>query len=58
MTSSISEPPYISDFVEFEQHAAKLFRRQGWTVETAEINQPGYDLAVKKGPYIGAVQVK
>jgi cellulose biosynthesis protein BcsQ len=58
MTSSIAEPPYISDFVEFEQHVAKLFSRQGWTVETAEPNQVGYDLVVKKEKYVGAVQVK
>ncbi|ACK64458.1 restriction endonuclease [Rippkaea orientalis PCC 8801] len=48
----------IPDFVHFEQHVAKLFKRWGWTVETAKTNQPGYDLIVKRGNYTGAVQVK
>ena len=52
------ESPYIQDFAHFEQHVAKLFIKAGWTVETAKINQPGYDLIVKKGKYFGAVQVK
>ncbi|HAC64767.1 MAG TPA: restriction endonuclease [Cyanothece sp. UBA12306] len=48
----------ISDFIHFEQHIAKLFTRLGWDVETAKPNQKGYDLVVKKGQHIGAVQVK
>ena len=55
---SISEPPYISNFVEFEQQVAKLFRRHGWKVETPTPNQIGYDLVVRKENYAGAVQVK
>ncbi len=46
------------DYVHFEQHAAKLFSRMGWTVETPKANQQGYDLIVKQDKYIGAVQVK
>lgn len=58
MASSIVEPPYISDFIQFEQHVAKLFSRLGWTVETAKTNQEGYDIIVKRKHIIGAVQVK
>ncbi|MGL5921696.1 nucleotide-binding protein [Chroococcidiopsis sp.] len=47
-----------SNFVEFEQHVAKLFHKGGWTVETPKANQPGYDLAIRKGDLVAAVQVK
>ena len=57
MTSSV-EPPYLQDFAQFEQYVARLFVRAGWQVETAKPNQPEYDLIIKKGRYIGAVQVK
>ncbi|BAY24706.1 restriction endonuclease [Calothrix sp. NIES-2100] len=57
MQSSV-EPAYIQDFIHFEQHVAKLIHRAGWTVETAKPNQRGYDLAIKKDNFVGAVQVK
>lgn len=47
-----------SNFVEFEQHVAKLFHKGGWTVETPKANQTGYDLAIRKGDMVAAVQVK
>lgn len=46
------------DFVHFEQRVARLFHRDGWTVETPKQNQPGYDLVVSKGDIVSAVQVK
>ncbi|OUL26485.1 restriction endonuclease [Nostoc sp. T09] len=57
MPSSL-EQEYIQDFTHFEQHVAKLIYRAGWKVETAKPNQRGYDLVVKKGNLVGAVQVK
>lgn len=57
MPSSV-EPPYIQDFTHFEQHVARIFYRNGWTVVTAEQNQPGYDLVVSKEDIVAAVQVK
>jgi hypothetical protein len=56
--SSSFEPPFINSFTEFEQHVAKLFHKGGWTVETPKQNQPGYDLVIKKGDTVAAVQVK
>ncbi len=56
--SSPSESSFIKDFVQFEQHVAQLFQREGWTVETAKSNQANYDLVVKKENQVGAVQVK
>ncbi|MEH2409710.1 nucleotide-binding protein [Nostoc sp.] len=56
--SSPLEPQFIRSFPEFEQHVAKLIHKADWTVETAKINQPGYDLVVKKGNLVGVVQVK
>ncbi|MGL5805472.1 MAG: AAA family ATPase [Xenococcaceae cyanobacterium] len=56
--SRVNEPEHIVDFQHFEQHVAKLFIRGGWTVETAKLNQPGYDLIVKKDKHVAAVQVK
>lgn len=56
--SSCFEPPFINSFTEFEQHVAKLFHKGGWTVETPKQNQPGYDLVIKKGDIVAAVQVK
>ncbi|WP_414563882.1 MULTISPECIES: AAA family ATPase [unclassified Anabaena] len=57
MPSSL-EPQFIQDFTHFEQHVAKLIHKAGWTVETAKVNQPGYDLVVTKGDIVVAVQVK
>lgn len=57
MPSSL-EPPYIQDFTHFEQHVARIFHRNGWTVVTPKQNQVAYDLVVSKGSFIGAVQVK
>ncbi|MUG95691.1 AAA family ATPase [Scytonema sp. UIC 10036] len=42
----------------FEQHVAKLLHRAGWVVEPAKKNQTVYDLIVKKGNLVVAVQVK
>ena len=53
-----SMPEEIPDFQHFEQHVAKVFIKAGCTVETAKNNQPGYDLIVKKGDRLVAVQVK
>jgi len=55
---SLLEPNYIHDYQHFEQHVAKLFSKEGWTVETAKNNQPWYDLVVKKNKQVAAVQVK
>ncbi len=57
MPSSL-EPPYIQDFAHFEQHVARIFHRNGWTVVTSKQNQPDYDLVVSKENIVGAVQVK
>jgi chromosome partitioning protein len=51
-----SEPSFTKDFVHFEQHVAKLFQTEGWTVE--RVNQANYDLIVKKDNQLGAVQIK
>lgn len=56
--NSLLEPIYIHDYQHFEQHVAKLFSKEGWTVETAKNNQPWYDLVVKKDKQVVAVQVK
>lgn len=58
MTSSLKLSDALDSFVEFEQHVAKLFYKDGWTVETGKPNQPGYDLVVKKENIVSAVQVK
>lgn len=55
---STLEPQFIQDFTHFEQHVAKLIIRAGWTVETAKVNQPGYDLIARKDKLVVAVQVK
>ncbi|HEY9801327.1 MAG TPA: restriction endonuclease [Leptolyngbyaceae cyanobacterium] len=55
---STLEPQFIQDFTHFEQHVAKLITRAGWTVETAKVNQPGYDLIARKDKLVVAVQVK
>jgi cellulose biosynthesis protein BcsQ len=55
---SFVEATFINSFTEFEQHVAKLFHKGGWTVETPKPNQPDYDLVIKKGDIIAAVQVK
>jgi len=55
---SSPETNFIDSFTEFEQHVAKLFHKDGWTVETPKPNQPGYDLVVKKENIVSAVQVK
>lgn len=51
-----SEPSFTKDFVHFEQHVAKLFQTEGWTVE--RVNQANYDLIVKKDNQLCAVQIK
>src|SRR5919202_1106387 len=51
-----SEPSFTKDFVHFEQHVAKLFQMEGWTVEI--VNQASYDLILKKDNQLAAVQVK
>jgi chromosome partitioning protein len=56
--SSSTEYSFPDNFVEFERQVAKLFHKGGWTVETPKPNQPGYDLAIRKGDMIAAVQVK
>lgn len=53
-----SEPSFTKDFVHFKQHVEQLFQKEGWTVETTEQNQAGYDFVVKKGNQLGAVQAK
>jgi chromosome partitioning protein len=55
---STLEPQFIQDFTHFEQHVSKLITRAGWTVETAKVNQPGYDLIARKDKLVVAVQVK
>ncbi len=55
---SSSEPSFTQNFVHFEKHVTKLFQEEGWTVETANPNQTGYDLVVKKDNKLGAVQIK
>ena len=57
MTISIV-PAYIQDYTHFEQHVVKLLHRAGWTVIVAETNQPNYNLFIKKGNLVGAVQIK
>ncbi len=57
MRSSYASNSHES-YAEFEQHVAKLFHKGGWTVETPKANQPDYDLVVKKGNTVAAVQVK
>jgi cellulose biosynthesis protein BcsQ len=49
---------FHESYAEFEQHVAKLFHKGGWTVETPKANQPDYDLVIKKGDTVAAVQVK
>jgi cellulose biosynthesis protein BcsQ len=56
--SSSTESSFAKTFVEFEQHVAKLFHREGWTVTAPKPNQPGYDLVVRKDGIVAAVQVK
>jgi chromosome partitioning protein len=56
--SSTTESSSAGTFVEFEQHVARLFHREGWTVTTPKPNQPGYDLVVRKDGIVAAVQVK
>ena len=51
-----SEPSFTKDFVHFEQHVAKLFQTEGWTVEI--VNNANYNLIIKKDNQVGAVQVK
>ncbi|HHP7229535.1 MAG TPA: restriction endonuclease [Xenococcaceae cyanobacterium] len=58
MTESFLNPPYIQDYQHFEQHIAKIFSKAGWKVNTANINQPGYDLILSNERYTIAVQVK
>ncbi|HEY9614983.1 AAA family ATPase [Allocoleopsis sp.] len=53
---SSSEPSFTKDFVHFEQHVAKLFQTEGWTVEI--VNNANYNLIIKKDNQVGAVQVK
>jgi len=48
----------FNNYAEFEQHVAKIFHKGGWIVETPKPNQPGYDLVIKKGDMVAAVQVK
>lgn len=55
---STLDPQFIQDYTHFEQHVAKLITRAGWTVETAKVNQPGYDLIARKDKLVVAVQVK
>ena len=56
--SSPSEQSFSEDFTSFKQHVETLIYKAGWTVETAKINQPDYDLVVKKENLIVVVQVK
>ncbi|MDZ7994217.1 MAG: AAA family ATPase [Nostoc sp. EfeVER01] len=56
--SSPSEQSFSEDFTRFMQHVETLIYKAGWTVETAKINQPDYDLVVKKENLIVVVQVK
>ena len=51
-----SDPSFTKDFVHFEQHVAKLFQTEGWTVEI--VNNANYNLIIKKDNQVGAVQVK
>jgi cellulose biosynthesis protein BcsQ len=55
---SSSEPSFTQSAAHFEQHVAKLFQNEGWTVETAKSNPGNYDLIVKKDNQVGAVQVR
>jgi cellulose biosynthesis protein BcsQ len=55
---SSSELSFTQNFVHFEQHVAKLFRKEGWTVESVKPSSANYDFIVKKDNQVGAVQVK
>ncbi|WP_448274775.1 nucleotide-binding protein [Nostoc sp. DSM 114160] len=56
--SSLLEPQFSQNFPRFKQHVETLICKAGWTVETAKINQPDYDLVVKKENLVVVVQVK
>lgn len=47
-----------TNYRDFEEHVDKLFHKEGWTVETPKLNQPGYDLIVRKDGIVAAVQIK
>ncbi|HEY9650508.1 MAG TPA: AAA family ATPase [Coleofasciculaceae cyanobacterium] len=53
-----SDSSFLKDFVHFNQHIADLFRQEGWDVETVPSSLTDYDLIVKKGHLLGAVQAK
>ena len=48
----------IKDFEDFELYVQAYLRNQGFKVDKAKTNQRGYDLVVKNGDQLIAVQVK
>ncbi|MDF5716210.1 MAG: restriction endonuclease [Rhizonema sp. NSF051] len=52
------EPVYRQDYTHFEEHVEKFLHRAGWTVTNTDSNQQNYDLVIKKGKLLCAVQIK